>query len=315
MVDVQESLPDGRRRQVLRRIARPPADHGRHRPDVGTGRLEQRRGDRHGLVSPSGQQKHDDVQSGDELSDELGHLLERHGRDRVERSVDVAAQRRERSVHRIHEKSQYGLRSDPWERPDAFGEQEEPELVAPTVGDHGRQRQRHRLCGLVTSILEVGFELVELGIEFVVISTLCVAQRYLEELVLRGAGGPRRCAGQPASSGVDRQRAEALEHEGDASHAEHVGVLPACGGRSHANGLTSLAKGLEGTPTHVGDLRRREDPLDGVLPQLVGPEPALCVLVQQGNRSHEPVDVDLRAGDGCHFAVRSRAEHGEGEQS
>ena len=177
------------------------------------------------------------------------------------------------------------------------------------------QRQRHRLCGLVTSILEVGFELVELGIEFVVISTLCVAQRYLEELVLRGAGGPRRCAGQPASSGVDRQRAEALEHEGDASHAEHVGVLPAYGGRSHANGLTSLAKGLEGTPTHVGDLRRREDPLDGVLPQLVGPEPALCVLVQQGNRSHQPVDVDLRAGDGCHFAVRSRAEHGEGEQS
>ena len=49
---------------------------------------------------------------------------------------------------------------------------------------------------------------------------------------------------------------------------ESLGALPACGGRSHANGLTSLKKVLQRTATHLGDLRRWKDPLDGVLPQL-----------------------------------------------
>ena len=275
MIDVEEPVPDGRCRQVLGRIARPPADHGRHRPDVGTGRLEQRRGDRHGLVSPPCHTKHDNVQSGDELSDELGHVLERHGRDRVERSVDVAGQRGERGVHCIHEKLQQGLRSDPRERPDAFGEQEEPEVVAPAVGDHGRERQRHRLCGLVASLLEVGLELVELGVEVVVIPTLRVAQRHPEKLLFGGADGAGRRAGQPAGSRVDRQRPPRLSSTSETQATQNMSASCQRAAADPMRTVSPRSRRIWRARRRTSAISRgREDPLDGVLPQLVGPEPA-----------------------------------------
>ena len=50
---------------------------------------------------------------------------------------------------------------------------------------------------------------------------------------------------------------------------------------------TSTSKRSPARLVHLGG---REDPLDGVLPQLVGAEPALLVLVDEGNRVDEAVE-------------------------
>ena len=71
----------------------------------------------------------------------------------------------------------------------------------------------------------------------------------------------------------------------------------------------------QGSPTYLEDLRGREEPLRRVLPQLVGSERAVGVLVQKGNRADQPVDVDLTDGDPRHLAGRARTEHGQRQQA
>jgi hypothetical protein len=237
------------------------------------------------------------VQAGDELSDELGHVLERHGRDRVERPVHVAGQRAEPGVHCLHEKLQQGLRSDPRERSDAFGEQEEPEVIAPAVGDHGRERQRHRMCGLVTSLLEVGLELVELGVEVVVLRA--ARRNAVPEVAVRGANGRAAwpASGHRVIGSARGSRARARRKPQNIS----ASCQRAAAERIHAH---SLAKDLEGT--QVRDLLIRS----AASPQLVGPQPALCVPARaprSPSMSKSPGDEDTSLAD--------PEPGGEGEQS
>ena len=114
---------------------------------------------------------------------------------------------------------------------------------------------------------------------------------------------------------IDRQCPERVTDEVARSCPQGTGVTPAQCPPAGAQRLAALLEQLECPLLRPIELRLREDPLDGVLPQVVDPVPTVIVAMDERHRVGQAGEVDrLVAGDGLHVSRGAPAERSERQQ-